>query len=305
MKPSPFFSIIIPTFNRANLLKKCIQSVLAQEFTFWELLIIDDGSTDTTKSVVDHFSDPRIQYHFQEKGERSKARNRGIYLAKAKYLCFVDDDDYLLPSYLSDFYYAIENGAEEVILRTGFYYEFGDRRDKAPIYRQSKYPHPVQFALWEMCGVVTLCIPRSFLEKDQFQDFPHWQDSHLILRLLAKYDFLQLDNCNYIYVQHDKMGTRQIFQSNEQIETRLQLTLAAIDDFFEHHAQEFRGLFEKNTHRKMRSAKMMHYAVAAAARNNREKAIDLLKRSWKEELAVRHWKLYLSFVKQYCRNWWK
>ncbi|MEM9823743.1 MAG: glycosyltransferase family A protein, partial [Bacteroidota bacterium] len=290
---------IIPTFNRAKLLEKCIQSVLAQQLTNWELLIIDDGSTDTTREVIQSFADKRIAYHFQEKAERSQARNRGIDLARAEHLCFIDDDDYVLPNYLSDFYRAIESGEKTTILRTGFYYEFGEERKQAPIYRKEYHHHPVQFALWEMVGVVSLCIPKAYLREDRFPDFPHWQDSHLILRLLAKYPFSQLDNCTYIYVQHKKMGTHQIFNSDEQIESRLQLTLSAIDDFFQYHQSLIATMVQRDTHRAMRSAKMMHYAVAAAARKNRKKARELLHRSIKAGLYKRHWRLYLAFCKRY------
>ena len=76
----PFFSIIIPTYNRAHLISMAIDSVIAQTFENWELIIVDDGSTDNTKELVDNYCsiDKRIRYIYQENAERSAARNNGI-----------------------------------------------------------------------------------------------------------------------------------------------------------------------------------------------------------------------------------
>lgn len=67
------FSIIIPTYNRAAFLPKAIESVLAQTYTDWELIIVDDGSTDNTKEVISQYSDGRIIYIYQQNAERSAA----------------------------------------------------------------------------------------------------------------------------------------------------------------------------------------------------------------------------------------
>lgn len=98
--PNPFFTIIIPTYNRAHMLSKAIESVLAQTFHDWELIIVDDGSTDNTKDVVTAYTDSRIKYIYQENAERSAARNKGIENAKGEYISFLDSDDYYLDNRL-------------------------------------------------------------------------------------------------------------------------------------------------------------------------------------------------------------
>ncbi|MCS6985063.1 MAG: glycosyltransferase family 2 protein, partial [Leptospiraceae bacterium] len=80
----PFFSVILPTYNRASWLPRSIQSVLDQKFQDFELIIVDDGSTDNTREVVAHFSDPRIKYYYKENQERSAARNFGIRKASGQ-----------------------------------------------------------------------------------------------------------------------------------------------------------------------------------------------------------------------------
>jgi len=94
MGKTPFFSIIIPTYNRAGMIGTAIESVIAQSYKDWELIIVDDGSTDTTKDVVESFGDSRIMYYWQENQERSAARNNGINKANGKWICFLDSDDY-------------------------------------------------------------------------------------------------------------------------------------------------------------------------------------------------------------------
>lgn len=95
------FSIIIPTYNRAAFLPKTIESVLAQTYTDWELIVVDDGSTDNTKDVVTQYSDSRIRYIYQDNAERCVARNNGIAHASGEYVCFLDSDDIYTEGYLS------------------------------------------------------------------------------------------------------------------------------------------------------------------------------------------------------------
>lgn len=96
----PAISIITPAFNRASFLKRMIKSVLRQSFQQWELIILDDGSTDNTEKVVRSFDDPRISYlYFKHTGAGDK-RNEGIRRAKSPYITFLDSDDEALPNWL-------------------------------------------------------------------------------------------------------------------------------------------------------------------------------------------------------------
>jgi glycosyltransferase involved in cell wall biosynthesis len=105
----PYFSIIIPVYNREKRIATAIESVLNQEFSDFELLIIDDASTDNTKAVVTNYSDARISYHRNEQNlERCNSRNIGIERAKGKYICFLDSDDYHLPNHLSSLHELIK-----------------------------------------------------------------------------------------------------------------------------------------------------------------------------------------------------
>ncbi len=95
-------SVIIPAYNHEEFIEQAIQSVIDQHFQNWELIIIDDGSTDRTKELVDRFEDyPRIQIFHQKNSGLSATLNRGLKIARGKYFSFLPSDDYLHPLKLS------------------------------------------------------------------------------------------------------------------------------------------------------------------------------------------------------------
>ena len=101
MKQTEPVSIILPTYNRANQIGKAIESVLAQTYEDFELIVVDDGSTDETEKVVTSYKDCRIRYHrMPENGGQSRARNCGMKLARYDYLAFEDSDDLWRPGKL-------------------------------------------------------------------------------------------------------------------------------------------------------------------------------------------------------------
>ena len=87
------FSVIIPAYNSEKFIEKSITSVLKQIYTDFELIIVDDGSTDGTRYIVEQFVDERIQYVYQENGGVSAARDTGILKSSGEYVCFLDSDD--------------------------------------------------------------------------------------------------------------------------------------------------------------------------------------------------------------------
>jgi glycosyltransferase involved in cell wall biosynthesis len=97
----PKTSIIMPTFNRSHIITVAIQSVRAQTDPDWELIVVDDGSTDNTERVINNLRDPRIKYVFQKNAGASKARNQGLAVATGEWVAYLDSDNELLPHYLA------------------------------------------------------------------------------------------------------------------------------------------------------------------------------------------------------------
>lgn len=98
-------SIIIPVFNSEKHLDKCIESVINQTIVDWELILIDDGSTDKSEEIMKKHAekDRRIHYYWKENGGVSSARNMGLDLAKGEFILFVDSDDWLNECYIESF----------------------------------------------------------------------------------------------------------------------------------------------------------------------------------------------------------
>lgn len=110
------FSIIIPSFNRAKILDKAIESVLYQTYTNWELIIVDDGSTDDTGVFIKkHLIDKRIKYIYQDNAGVCAARNKGASIADGEFLVFLDSDDVVENNWLFDFYEEIENKTADIV----------------------------------------------------------------------------------------------------------------------------------------------------------------------------------------------
>ena len=98
--PKPKVTVIIPTYNYGNFLGEAIQSVLDQSLQEWELIVVDDGSTDNTREVVAAFVDPRIHYVYQQNQGNPAARNAALKLATGEYIACLDADDVWFPEML-------------------------------------------------------------------------------------------------------------------------------------------------------------------------------------------------------------
>ena len=104
MEDTPIFSVIIPTYNREKILGRAIDSILAQTFDNFELIIVDDGSKDQTKKLVNSYRDERVKYIYKENGGQNSALNRGLKEARGCYIAFCDSDDAWLPTKLEKTY---------------------------------------------------------------------------------------------------------------------------------------------------------------------------------------------------------
>jgi glycosyltransferase involved in cell wall biosynthesis len=105
---TPLFSVVIPVYNRADVVGDAIRSVLAQTFQDFEIIVVDDGSRDNPRAVVESFADPRIRFHRQENRGGGAARNAGIDLAHGRLVAFLDSDDHYLPQHLETMHHLLD-----------------------------------------------------------------------------------------------------------------------------------------------------------------------------------------------------
>lgn len=107
-------SIIIPVYNCQDYLKRCLDSVFSQDYSNYEVICIDDGSTDNSAQIAKEYD---VRYYYQKNGGQAVARNKGIELAKGEWICFVDSDDAVESNYLSKMYEATSNDIDIVVCR--------------------------------------------------------------------------------------------------------------------------------------------------------------------------------------------
>lgn len=106
---TPLFTIVIPVFNRAKLIDAAVSSVLSQTCQDFEIIVVDDGSTDDIVAAIEALGDPRIHLERQRNQGASAARNRGMDLANGRYIAFLDSDDRFLPHHLASMAEALKD----------------------------------------------------------------------------------------------------------------------------------------------------------------------------------------------------
>ena len=264
----------------------------------FECIIVDDGSTDGTKQLIESYSDLRIRYIFLEHGERSRARNIGIEQATGRHICFLDDDDLLLEKYLENFNNEIVSDTyTECILRTGFIKGTDLHSAKrASLYRKEKHKNPISYVLKNMCGVWSLCIPRSYLKNICFpENFPHWQDTYFVLRLLAKFPLKQLQQYSYFYRIHEEMGSRYVI-SKAQLLERAEINVAAIQDYKDNYGHEISNYVNLKIFDFLVAEKYLQYAQLAKAASYKELKKLLIAKSLSFKCSLRFLKYYLRLL---------
>lgn len=213
MESFPFFSIIIPTYNRAYLLPTAIESVLKQTFINWELIIIDDGSTDNTEEMVNSFQDKRIHYYYQKNQERCIARNNGISKALGKYICFLDSDDYYLTNRLELLYDDLTKFSLPVAMcYTNISFEKNNNILQKTEISIEDHISVFDFIITAMIGAPQVCISREILLKHSFNPFFHiGEDLELWLRIVNEFPLIYLPNqYTVIATEHEGRSVNNI-----------------------------------------------------------------------------------------------
>ena len=182
---------------------KAIESVISQSITDWELIIVDDGSIDTTKKVVESFveKESRIKYVFQKNAERSAARNNGIKKASGNWICFLDSDDSFHKDHLKWLKeLIIENNHKKAIYFTGLSKNKFDSSKQKYIYSKNK----IEFLLLNSFATGRACIHNSIIKEHKFnENIRIGEDMELWTRIANKFSVLFHNKKTYIQFFHE------------------------------------------------------------------------------------------------------
>ena len=215
------FSVIIPTYNRANFIEQTILDIINQSYDNWELIIIDDGSTDNTKEVVSKFThDKNIHYYFQENSERSIARNYGIKNAKGDFICFVDSDEKVHKDHLS----KIKNGIESNSDKIGVYnYDIGfefKNSEQNYIRKGVFFENPIDpsILLSKIIGTPQLCISKEIMNEYLFDpEITIGEDMELLFRITTKFPIFYIEGEPTIFeIEHEHRSVNNRSVSSEK-----------------------------------------------------------------------------------------
>jgi glycosyltransferase involved in cell wall biosynthesis len=206
------FSIIIPTYNRAAFVSKAIDSVFAQEYANWELIIVDDASTDHTTEVLARYVDPRICIIVNESNlERSASRNRGVSKAKGEYICFLDSDDYFLPHHLTSLDQAIQQAVQKVALFHTGVKQYHEKENRYRDIVRSSFVNPVEAVVADHIPVITVAMHRSIMNQFQFDPTMRInEDVYLFAQVAASFPLVYIPEVSVIWVLHGNNTTDQV-----------------------------------------------------------------------------------------------
>lgn len=191
----PKVSVIIPTYNRSQLVREAIESVLKQTYSDFEVIVVDDGSTDDTRSAIGGLSDSRIRYFYQDNRGHAGARNTGLLNAKGEYIAYLDSDDLWPEEYLSILINKLEENKEFGVAYTHIVVlgENGRKREVGSAKRFKSGYLVSDFFDSSPCILPSVSCFRLSMCKDVFWDerlSRGFEDHDLFLRVSTKVPFL-------------------------------------------------------------------------------------------------------------------
>lgn len=198
-RTSPTVSVVLPTYNRADSLPEAIDSVVDQTYEDFELIVVDDGSTDGTESIVEDVDDERVQYvGFEENRGANVARNAGIEAAEGRYIAFQDSDDRWCPRKLEQQVARMDSTSDEVgVVYTGWLRVSDENRTYRPSRDRAMRSGDIHDELLHGNFVTT---PATLVRRECFEvagrfdeQLPRLQDWELWLRISEHFEFELID----------------------------------------------------------------------------------------------------------------
>lgn len=199
------FSIIIPTYNRAHTIAQAINSILGQVYANFEIIVVDDGSIDNTKEVIEKISAPNLLYFKKENGERGAARNYGTQKATGDYITFLDSDDLFYSNHLTEAYKVINEMNSPEVFRLGF--EIKDSKGTTnAVYSNYKSPVNAELIKGNILGCCGVFLRNDIALSNLFNEdriLSACEDWELWLRIASKYPIHAINLVTASMINHE------------------------------------------------------------------------------------------------------
>ena len=285
----PKISVIIPTYNRQDIVSKAVRSVLNQTERDLEVIVVDDGSTDNTRAVIENLADARINYFYKTNGGPASARNFGLSRAGGQYVAFLDHDDLWPENYLEVMLSHLENNAEFGVVYSPITVVYPDGRKvksyKRPFGKSGRLTQDLfkKSFVWTSAALIRKSVLENFWYDESLNR--SYEDSDFFLRLSTRTQFLFVE---------DVEAVKTVHSSNLSALAGIQPTrILVLERFY------FRLGGDKLVPAKIARRKISHACRKVAEERHREghrtAAITLYKR------AIKYWpfdlRLYIGFLK--------
>ncbi len=230
MTSTPLISVILPTYNRLEFLPKTVESILNQSLSDFELIIINDGSSDGTDQWINEQTDPRIQYINYPKNQGvSFARNKGLDIARGKYIAFADSDDINDPKRFEEQVAAFE--ADEKIVVCGSNIQFFGSKKLKRRYNENELLYRVK-AIYEIpFHFPASMVRQSFLKKENIRFRPEIRsadDYYFLMKIVSKGKATVVPKILYHYRWHD--ASISVGNTNSQYKNELGINQLAFKE---------------------------------------------------------------------------
>jgi len=219
----PQISIVIPAFNPGELIRDTLYSILSQTYSDFEVIIVDDGSTDNTSEIVRSIKDARIRYYYQDNsGLPAKSRNKGVDLSKGNYIGFIDADDLWLPEKLQKQVEIIKKYPDVALVSTNAFYLYDKQKTVVPILKKLSEGFFDNKSFFPENMVIQ---STSLVKKDAFyivgalnenRDLIAVEDYDLWVRIFIKYPCYYMDECLAYYRVTNTSISGGTLKSNER-----------------------------------------------------------------------------------------
>lgn len=229
-----FFSVVIPSYNRSGMTVEAVNSVLGQTFSDYEIIVVDDGSTDDTEEVLKGFIE-KIKYHKQINSGVAFSRNQGISLSSGRYICYLDSDDFWHPEKLAIYKDAIDSNPEIAFLFSDFHKHDVTLPEPYSLSNSDMFPYIYDLAKKHKGKLFTIegenllkllfkgypLYPSTFAVRRDVHDHFRWdpgilksEDFNFVLKVSRQYDFAYISQSLTTVRVHDSNKSADFLTKN-------------------------------------------------------------------------------------------